>query len=74
MSGTLEKYRKHIDKLGLSDEQAVELIGALQCIAENLLDKKYMLGLIKHHDQEQTSSIESGDLLPRVKRKAGQGR
>lgn len=45
MSSKVSKYRQHIQALGLTDEQGQELIGAIECIIESLLDKKYMLGM-----------------------------
>lgn len=38
-----ESHQKYIDQLGLKEEQGIELIGALECIVESLLNKKYML-------------------------------
>ncbi len=48
MSNEMEKYRAHIRSLGLSQQQENEMIGALLCIVESLLDKKYMLRSIHH--------------------------
>ena len=43
MSSDGSKYEEHIQQLGLKEEQGKELIGALQCIVESLLNKKFML-------------------------------
>ncbi len=43
MSGEKHDYTEQIERLGLTPEQGEELIGALQRIAEGLLDKHYML-------------------------------
>jgi hypothetical protein len=43
MSSESAHYQKYIEQLGLTEEQGKELIGALQCIVESLLNKKYML-------------------------------
>lgn len=50
MSSESARYQKYIDRLGLTQEQGEELIGALQNIAESLLDKKYMLE--RKHESE----------------------
>lgn len=47
------KYRAHLRALGLTEEQGKDLIGALQCIAESLLNKKYMLR--RYDDKEGTT-------------------
>ncbi len=43
MSSEMEKYKQYTDQFGLTEQEAGELIGALQCIAESLLNKKYIL-------------------------------
>lgn len=42
-SETNRQYENYIKQLGLTEEQGKDLIGALQCLIENLLDKKYLL-------------------------------
>ncbi len=39
----LERYRHHLDKFDLTDEQKLKLVGALEHIVECLLNKKYGL-------------------------------
>jgi len=46
MSNALEKqeeYKELIAELKLTKEEEIELIGALQSIAESILNKKFML-------------------------------
>lgn len=43
MSSKASDYQAYIERLGLTEEQGQELMGALQCIIESLLTKKYML-------------------------------
>lgn len=48
MSSEIEKYRLHLRSLNLTEQQERELIGAVQCIVESLLNKKYMLRDTRH--------------------------
>lgn len=59
----INKYRKHFEKLKLTDEQGENLVGALECIIESLLSKKFGLSL---HESESDENAEGGNLLPRV--------
>lgn len=53
MSKELEKYRVYIEKLGLNDEESTDLIGAIQCIVESLLNKKYMIGGFENENLQE---------------------
>jgi hypothetical protein len=48
-------YREQLAQLGLTSEQGKELIGALTCIIESLLTKKYMIGVEKDEATQSTA-------------------
>lgn len=73
MPENIEKYRKHLVQLQLTKNRENELIGAVQCIVEKLLNKKYQLGLATH-EENRTANDQSGDILPRIKRQTGKRR
>lgn len=52
----LEPYRPHIDRFDLTEEQKLELVGAIITIADMVLDRQF--GRIKYPHLEQNSVDE----------------
>lgn len=51
MSSKVEEYLQYTNQLGLTENEGKDLIGAIQLIAESILNKKYMLDV--EHDNEE---------------------
>lgn len=52
----LEPYRPHIDRFDLTEEQKLELVGAIITIADMVLDRQF--GMIEYPHLEQNSVDE----------------
>lgn len=48
MSSEIERYRVLLRDLGLTDEQERDLIGAVQCVVENLIDAMFKSAETRH--------------------------